>query len=73
MPKLKPKTVLSALLRAGFFIYHQRGSHVQLRHPERPRVRVTIPFHTNFDLPPEIISSIIRQAELARDEFIQLL
>lgn len=73
MPKLKPKTVLAALLRAGFYIYHQRGSHVQLRNLRKPRARVTIPFHASFDLPPEVVVSIIRQAEMTRDEFIELL
>lgn len=76
MPKLpacKPATVLRALLRAGFRIHHQTGSHVQLRHPSRSNLRVTIPSHTRFDLPPHIIASILKQASLSREEFLNLL
>lgn len=43
LPSLKPKQVLKALLRAGFYIYHQKGSH------------------------------ICKQAELSREEFLDLL
>ena len=32
IPALKAKEVIKALLRAGFYVHHQRGSHAQLRH-----------------------------------------
>lgn len=70
---LKPKVVLKALLRAGFYIYHQRGSHIQLRHLQKTHLRVTIPYHSRFDLPASIVASISKQAELSREEFIDLL
>ena len=73
LPRLKPKEIVRALVRAGFFIYHQKGSHVQLRHHAKLHLRVTIPFHSSFDLPSEIVASIMRQAELTRDEFMDLL
>ena len=72
-PALKPKVVLRALHAGGFVVLHQTGSHVRLRHPGKPRVRVTVPFHTRFDLPPSVIQSILRQAELTKDEFLELL
>ena len=66
MPKklsaLKPKQVVTALKRAGFFIHHQTGSHIQLRHNERSHVRVTFPFHSNLELPPFVVASILKQA-----------
>ncbi len=73
LPALKPKQVLKVLLRAGFYIHHQRGSHVQLRHPLKTHLRVTIPYHTKFDLPPSVIHSILKQAEISREEFLKLL
>lgn len=73
MPALKPSAVIRALVRAGFVVYHQRGSHVQLRHPVRPHLRVTIPHHTSFDLPPTVVASIIKQAGLSREEFLDLI
>lgn len=53
MPKfgsLKPREVVRALLRAGFYVHEQSGSHVQLKHPEKPG-RVTVLNHQGFDLP----------------------
>ena len=73
LPALKPKVILRALQRGGFVVMHQTGSHVRLRHPEKTHVRVTVPFHTRFDLPPSVIQSILRQAELNRDELLYLL
>ena len=64
--------VIRTLLRAGFVIHHQRGSHVQLRHPSKPKLRVTIPNHARFDLPPSILASILAQAELTSEAFLRL-
>lgn len=72
IPALKPKIVLKALLRAGFYIHHQRGSHVQLRHVSKPSLRVTIPFHARFDLPPSVIQNILKQADISKEEFLKL-
>lgn len=69
---LKAKEIIRALERGGFFIHHQRGSHVQMKHPEKPELRVTIPRHSK-ELPRPIIQSIIRQAGLSVEEFIKLL
>ncbi|MFH1099221.1 MAG: type II toxin-antitoxin system HicA family toxin [Candidatus Uhrbacteria bacterium] len=73
MPALKPSAVIRALIRVGFVVYHQRGSHVQLRYPVRPHLRVTIPRHSSFDLPPTVVASIIKQTGLSREEFLKLL
>ncbi len=73
LPALKPKQVLKALLRAGFYVHHQKGSHVQLHHSARPELRVTIPYHTGCDLPPQILASILQQATISREEFLAML
>jgi len=72
-PALKPREVISALKKADFYIHHQSGSHIQLRHSTKGHLRVTVPFHSNFDLPPSVVFSILRQAELSREEFLGLL
>ena len=41
-------------------------------HHARPELRLTIPIH-NKDLPPKTLKSIIRQAGLTVEEFIELL
>lgn len=73
LPALKPKVVLKTLLRAGFYVYHQKGSHIQLRHFIKLNLRVTIPFHSRFDLPPSVVQSILNQAELSKEEFFKIL
>jgi predicted RNA binding protein YcfA (HicA-like mRNA interferase family) len=69
---LKPREVVRALQRAGYVIHETTGSHVHLKHPDRPG-RVTIPYHTRFDLPKHIVKSIVRQAGMANEEFFRLL
>jgi len=73
LPALRPKKILKALLGAGFYIHHQKGSHIQLRHPLKLHLRVTIPYHDRFDLPPSVINSILKQAEISKEEFLKLL
>jgi predicted RNA binding protein YcfA (HicA-like mRNA interferase family) len=68
---LKPREVVRALERAGFYIHAISGSHVHLKHPERPG-RVTVPYHERFDLPKHIVKSIVRQAGLTNQEFSRL-
>lgn len=58
--------------RAGFYIDHQAGSHARLFHRTRPELKVTIPIH-NKDLPQGTLRSILRQADLSAEEFLELL
>ena len=69
---LRPREVIRALQKGGFFIHEQSGSHVHLKHPTKPG-RVTVPNHERFDVPKHIVKSIIRQAGLTNTEFFQLL
>jgi predicted RNA binding protein YcfA (HicA-like mRNA interferase family) len=71
LPVLKPKEVVRALLKAGFEIHHQTGSHVQLRHSRKPHLRVTVPRHDRFDLPQRVLKSVLRQAELTLEQFLE--
>ena len=71
LPVLRSKAVLRALQSAGFYIHHQTGSHARLFHPTKTE-HVTIPIH-NKDLPAKTLKSIIRQAGLSVEEFIELL
>jgi predicted RNA binding protein YcfA (HicA-like mRNA interferase family) len=73
LPVLKPREALRALQRAGFEIHHQAGSHAQPRHPQKPHLHVTVPRHDRFDLPLPVLKSILRQAELTVEEFLDLL
>jgi predicted RNA binding protein YcfA (HicA-like mRNA interferase family) len=57
---------------AGFYIDHQSGSHARLFHSVRPELRVTIPIHSK-DLPSGTLKSILRQADLSVEDFLELL
>jgi predicted RNA binding protein YcfA (HicA-like mRNA interferase family) len=72
LPVLKPKEVVRALERAGFSVHHHTGSHARLIHASRPEIRVTVPIH-NKDLQPSLLKRILKQAQLADEEFLSLL
>jgi predicted RNA binding protein YcfA (HicA-like mRNA interferase family) len=72
LPALRPRQVLRALQRARFFIRHTTGSHHILKHPDKPHLRVTLPFH-NRDLKRRTLESILEQAGLTVEAFQQLL
>ena len=70
LPFLKPKEVLRALTHAGFIVHHVSGSHYILKHEEL-RLRVTLPWHSK-DLKRGTLTSIIKQAGLTVEEFLEL-
>jgi len=73
LPVLKPREVVAALLRAGFYIDHQTGSHARLLHRARADLHVTVPIHSK-DIPPTLLKQrILRQAGLSPEEFLKLL
>ena len=73
LPRLNAKDMISVLQRAGFYIHHQKGSDMHLRHPHKSHIHVTVPYHTRFDLPPSVVKSILKQSEIALADFIKFL
>jgi predicted RNA binding protein YcfA (HicA-like mRNA interferase family) len=69
LPSIRPRLVIRALLRNGFVIDYTTGSHYVLI---REKLRVTIPYH-NRDLKRGTLASIIAQAGLTVEEFVDLL
>ena len=72
LPSLRPREVIRALERGGYYVHHTTGSHRAMRHPDKPHVRVTIPYH-NRDLKPGTLHDIIRQAGLSPQDLLNLL
>jgi len=72
LPVVKPKQVIRVHERAGFFIHHTTGSHHILKHPDRPISRVTVAYHSR-DLERKTLATIIEQARLSIEEFVDLL
>lgn len=73
LPTLSGKEIISILLKEGFEIKRQKGSHVTLykKTPERG-LYVTVPLHGNKEILPGTLLSIIRQSGLSKEEFILL-
>lgn len=71
LPRLTGQEVVRALSEAGFELMRQRGSHMFLRHPDG---RATVvPVYSGEALGPGILSKILRDTELSRNEFRRLL
>ena len=72
IPVVTSRQLIRALLRAGFFVHHVRGSHHYLKHPDKPGLLVSVPFH-NRDLKRGTLGAILRQAGMTIDELRNLL
>jgi len=69
LPVLSGREGVKALSRIGYYVRDQKGSHVHLRHPERPPL--TIPMHQ--EVARGTLRAIIRDAGLTMEEFLELL
>ena len=72
-PRLTGRQIEKALLQADWYLHHSRGSHFYYRHPEHPGKQITVPIHAGEIIPQKTLRSIIEQADLTLDEFINLL
>ncbi len=70
IPALKPKKVVKTLLKFGFEIKRQTGSHIRLIHPDGRAT--TVAMH-NQDLPKGTLKAILKQSELTLEEFLKSL
>ena len=65
------KKVIKLLSKIGFEVVRQRGSHVIMKHSDG---RVTVvPVHPGEDLGRGMLSRIIRDSRMTREEFLKLL
>ena len=67
----KPRIVIKSLRRAGFVIHHQTGSHAILYKAGHPNP-ITVPIH-NRDLKRGTLLAILNQANLSKEQFLELL
>jgi len=68
IPVLKPREVAAILLRLGFVVVRQRGSHQQFRHPDGRGT--TVPFHTGRDISPSLLRKIAQDIGLDVQAFL---
>lgn len=72
IPIIRPQKLLSVILKIGFKIIRQKGSHITLEHILYKARKVTVPMH-NKDLPIKTLLSILKQAKISLKEFLELL
>ena len=70
IPILTARQMLSILLRTGFKILHQKGSHIRLKNLVTRKV-TTIPMHTG-DLTRKLMTKILKQSGLSLREILRL-
>ena len=71
LPAISGKKAIKALGRAGFYVHHQKGSHVTLCNEDNPKIRVVVPLH--HTVKKGTLKSIIRDTGLTVEEFVNLL
>ncbi|MBA3968999.1 MAG: type II toxin-antitoxin system HicA family toxin [Gemmatimonadetes bacterium] len=71
LPRPAGADLIRALSKVGFVVVRIKGSHHFLQHPDG---RTTVvPVHSGETLGPGLVSKILRDTELERDELIALL
>jgi predicted RNA binding protein YcfA (HicA-like mRNA interferase family) len=71
LPSLTGKRVVKALQQAGFTVVRQKGSHAFMRHSDGRST--VVPLHAGETIGPGLLRKIIHDAEMSREEFMELL
>lgn len=70
MPKLSPirgKELISILLKQGFIIIRQKGSHVRLEHPDGRKT--SVPIHSGESVHIGLLRKILRDIQITPEKF----
>lgn len=70
-PSLTGKDLLLALKKAGFTLVRVRGSHHFVQHIDGRST--VVPVHTGETIGPGLVSKILRDCELSREQLQKLL
>jgi len=68
LPSLNYRRVISVLVRHGFTLDRQSGSHAVFIHPDGRRT--TVPIHGKRDLGKGLLRQIMRDAELTVNDLL---
>ena len=69
LPRISGQECVKTLAKVGFYLRRQQGSHLILRR-DNPFAQVVVPAHKELD--KGTLRSIIRQAQLGVNEFMEL-
>lgn len=70
LPRLNGREVIKALNETGFRVIRVKGSHHLLRHVDGRTT--TVPVHGSEIIGPGLLSKILRDCEMTREEFVTL-
>ena len=71
LPGITGKQLIAALNKAGFEVIRVRGSHHFLRHADGRST--VVPVHAGETIGPGLLSQILRDCELSREQLAGLL
>jgi predicted RNA binding protein YcfA (HicA-like mRNA interferase family) len=71
LPGLTGKQLIAALNKVGFEVIRVRGSHYFLRHVNGRST--VVPVHAGETIGPGLLSRILRDCELSREQLAELL
>ena len=71
LPRLKGQQLIVALRKAEFQVMRVKGSHHFLRHPDGRST--VVPVHRGEIIGPGLLSQILRECDLTREELLKLL
>ena len=71
LPVVSGIEVVKALVKIGYDVDHQTGSHMIMRQRQAPHRRLAVPRHS--ELAKGTLRAIIREAGLTVEEFLALL
>lgn len=71
LPRITAAEAIRALVKAGFTLSRQSGSHKIYKNREGKRV--TIPHHPRKILHPKVLKSVLKDADLTEEDFRELM
>ncbi len=71
LPRVTAGEIIRVLEKAGFALARQSGSHKIYK--SSTGTRVTVPYHKGKVLHPKVLVNILKDANLSREEFKNLL
>ncbi|MBM3237563.1 addiction module toxin, HicA family [Candidatus Poribacteria bacterium] len=74
LPRITSKELLRALLRDGFEVARQKGSHVQVRKfVDGEKITFPVPVHAGKTVKIGTLKGILRKAKISEERLIELL
>ena len=70
LPKVSGKELCKILEKLGFEKIYAKGSHIRFKHLDGRRT--VVPVHGNEDLGPGLLTAILKQIKITREEFENL-